>query len=120
MSENNFWIHLRRVESVALYPTENILNWSIRAAVFYNGDESHHLVGFVPSRSGRVTSAIQKFSPKNRTITTCSGRVYTLLGMPGSSDDGEYVWQCWAAGNGVVQTTDVTDQYTKQIKNLIM
>lgn len=117
---NNLWINLRRVEPVAIYPRENIIHWSVRAAIFYNGDESHHLVGFVPTRSGRVTSAIQKFSPENRTMTTRSGRVYTLLGMPGGSDDAEYVWQSWRAVNGVVRDRDVTDEYTKQIKNLVM
>ncbi len=111
---------LRRVEPVVIYPTENIVNWSIHEAVFYNGEESRHLVGFVPSRSGRVTSAIQKFSPENRKITTQSGRVYTLVGMPGCSDDAEHVWQCWSAGNGVVHDTNVTDEYTKQIKYLVM
>jgi hypothetical protein len=121
MSENNnWWPYLRKVESVAIYPTENIISWSVHEAIFFDGDKSRHLVGFVPSRSGRVTSAIQKFCPEKRTITTRSGRVYTLVGMPGCSDDGDYVWRCWSAGNAVVHDIDVTDEYAKQIKNLVM
>jgi hypothetical protein len=122
MSEQDAsWPRIRRVESVVIYPTENIVNWSIREAIFFNGDISRHLVGFIPSRrTGRVTSAIQKFCPEKRTITTQSGRVYTLVGMPGSSDDGQYVWKYWSAGNGVIHDTDVTDEYTRQIKSLLM
>ena len=121
MSENNnWWPYLRKVESVAIYPTENIVNWSVREAIFYDGDISRHLVGFVPGRTGRVTSAIQTFCPEKRTITTQSGRVYTLVGMPGCSDGGDYVWRCWSAGNAVVHDIDVTDEYAKQIKNLVM
>jgi hypothetical protein len=121
MSENdNWWPYLRRVESVVIYPTENIISWSVREAIFFDGDKSRHLVGFVPGRTGRVTSAIQQFSPEKRTITTRSGRVYTLVGMPGSSDGGDYVWRYWSARNAVVLDIDVTDEYAKQIKNLVM
>ena len=114
------WPFIRRAESVAFCPTENIVSWSVREAIFFDGDISRHLVGFIPTRSGRVTSAIQKFCPINRQITTQSGRVYTLVGMPGSSDDGLYVWKHWSAGNFVIHDTDVTDEYTRQIKNLVM
>ena len=121
MSEHDAgWPFIRRVESVAIYPTANIVNWSIREAIFWNGDKSRHLIGVIPGRSGRVTSAIQKFCPDNRSITTLSGRVYTLVGMPSSSDDGYYVWKYWSAGNCVIHDTDVTDEYTRQIKNLVM
>ncbi|MDI1278532.1 hypothetical protein [Methylobacter sp.] len=121
MSENDTgWPYIRRAESVAFYPTENIVSWSVREAIFYNGDMSRHLIGFIPGKSGRVTSAIQTFCPENRTITTQSGRVYTLKGMPGSSDDGQYVWKYWSAGNFVIHDIDVTDEYTRQIKNLVM
>jgi hypothetical protein len=121
MSEhNNGSAFIRRTESVAMCPIENIVTWSIREAIFFNGDVSRHLIGFIPTRSGRVTSAIQRFCPDNKTITTQSGRVYTLIGMPGNSEDGEYVWRHWSAGNAVVHDVDVTDEYTKQIKNLVM
>ncbi|MDI1279675.1 hypothetical protein [Methylobacter sp.] len=114
------WPFIRRAESVKFYPTENIVTWSVREAIFFDGDISRHLVGFIPGRSGRVTSAIQKFCPITRKITTQSGRVYTLVGMPGSSRDGQYVWKYWSAGNFVIHDIDVTDEYTRQIKNLVM
>lgn len=121
MSEHNSgWPYIRRAESVVFHPIANIVSWSIREAIFINGEKSRHLVGFIPGRSGRVTSAIQKFCPITRKITTQSGRVYTLIGMPGSSEDGRYVWQYWSAGNFVINDKDVTDEYTKQIKGLVM
>lgn len=53
MSEHDAgWPHIRRAESVIYYPTENIINWSVREATFFDGDISRHLVGFIPSRSG--------------------------------------------------------------------
>jgi hypothetical protein len=59
MSENdNGWPFIRRAESVVFYPTENIISWSIREAIFSEGDKSRHLVGFIPGKTGRVTSAI--------------------------------------------------------------
>jgi hypothetical protein len=121
MSENDTgWPYVRRTEPVAMCPVENIVNWSIREAIFFNGDISRHLVGFVPTRSGRVTSAIQRFCPDNKTITTQSGRVYTLIGTPGKSDDGEYVWRHWSSANSVIHDIDVTDEYAKQIRSLVM
>lgn len=121
MSEQNAgWPFIRRAVSVTMCPIENIVSWSVREAIFYNGDMSRHLIGFIPGRSGRVTSAIQTFCPESRTITTQSGRVYTLKGMPGSSEDGQYVWKYWSAGNCVIHDKDVTDEYTKQIKGLVM
>lgn len=120
MSQNDGWPFIHRAESVASRPTENLICWSIFEAIFSNRDISHHLIGFIPGRNGRVTSAIQQFCPKNRQITTKSGRLYNLLGMPGSSEDGLFVWQHWCTVNSVIYHKDVTDDYTKQIKNLVM
>ncbi len=114
------WPFIRRAESVAFHPTANIVSWSIREAIFIDGDISRHLIGFIPTRSGRVTSAIQTFCPDTRKIITLSGRMYTLVGMPGSSEDGQFVWKYWSAKNFVIHDTDVTDQYAKQIKSLVM
>ena len=108
------------IESVDKEPEANIVNWSVHAAKFSNGNKSHHLLGFVPYKAGRVTSAIYKFDPENQKIITASGRVYTLKGPPGLSDDAEYVWQNWKLMNSVVNDIDVTESYARQIKNLIM
>ena len=108
------------IESVDKEPEASIINWSIRAAIFSNGDESHHLLGFVPKKAGRVTSAIYNFSPNLQRIITSSGRKYTLVGSPGTSDDAKYVWDRWKWMNSVVNDIDVTESYARQIKNLIM
>jgi len=71
-----------------------------RAVKFSNGEESHHLLGFVPKKSGRVTSAIYNFD------SYC--------------DDAEYIWDRWKLMNSVVNDIDVTDSYVNQIKSLIM
>lgn len=108
------------IESVEKEPSADIINWSIRAAKFSNNAESDHLLGFVPQKAGRVTSAIYNFDSETQKITTASGRIYTLIGPPGKSDDAEYIWQFWKLMNSVVNDIDVTESYAQQIKKLIM
>jgi len=108
------------IESVDKEPTVSIIDWSIHAVKFSNNDKSEHLMGFVPGKMGRVTSAIKGFDANTRKITTFSGRVYTLIGLPGDCEDAAYVWLLWKKMNGVVQDKNVTDKYVTQIKNLLM
>jgi len=108
------------IESVKMEPIVNIINWSIHSVKFSNENRSEHLQGFVPGKIGRVTSAIQAFEPGTRRITTFSGRVYILVGLPGSCEDAAYVWHFWKKMNGVVYDRNVTDTYAVQIKKLVM
>ncbi|MCF6203437.1 MAG: hypothetical protein L3J59_07170 [Methylococcaceae bacterium] len=108
------------IESVEKEPTVDVVNWSVHRVTFFNGDKSEHLLGFVPDKQGRVTSAIQSFNADTRKITTASGRVYTLVGPPGECEDAAYVWQYWKNMNGDVKDRNVTDKYATQIKNLLM
>ena len=108
------------IESVEKEPRVDIVNWQIHQVTFFNEDKSEHLMGFVPKKKGRVTSAIQVFEPETRRITTFSGRVYTLIGPPGHCKDAAYVWHLWIKINSVVQDENVTDKYASQIKKLVM
>lgn len=108
------------IESVEKEPAAKMINWSVHRVTFFDEDESEHLMGFVPGKMGRVTSAIQHFEANTQKITTNSGRIYTLVGPPGKAEDAEYVWQCWKKMNGVVQDENVTDKYAAQIKKLVM
>lgn len=93
-------------------------NWSIRQVKgIKEGEETtDHLVGFNNnSYNGRVSSAIISFDPIKAICITQSGRAYHLLGDPGYSSDGEYVWGRWVDINGVKKEDikDVTDVYRK-------
>ena len=115
--KKNIW----SIPSVILEPTVEIVNWSVRAVTYHHSsDETHHLVGYIPKQEGRVTSAIQQFDSENKIITTRSGRLYTLIGQPGFSDDGEYVWESWKEVNNIKSEKIITDDYAAKIRKNIM
>lgn len=103
---------LYRPDSVEKTPEQEISNWSIME-VTAPEPATRHLVGSIPGRDGRVSSAIQSFDPASRIAVTRSGRRYKLAGEPGFSTNAEYVWNAWAGLNGVTESRDVTAEYTR-------
>jgi hypothetical protein len=104
--------HIKDAPPVSERPKETMTNWKIVRAEFPDDTSSHHLLGVTEGYSpGRVSSAIQKFNKTTMTLTTKSGREYTLVGPPGFSGDAEYVWTSWCARNKVVSHTDVTVEF---------
>jgi len=115
----NLFPFIRPANPVTLEPEATITCWSVHRATFDDGDVSDHLVGFIYGKSGRVTSAIKSFDGDLRKITTLSGRLYTLIGAPGYSEDANYVWQNWKLKCRVLEDLDVSDLYVHQINNLL-
>lgn len=70
---------------------------------------TRHFVGRIGS-SGRVSSAIQTFDSESGKGFTSSGRVYELVGPPGYSPDGLYVWGIWKDMNKVIKETDMSEE----------
>ena len=99
------------INSVEKEPNETIIKWSVYEATFTDGTKSRHLIGAIPGKFGRATSAIQKFDSKNKTITTRSGRVYALQGPCGCDIDATYVWGNWKYTNEVISAINVSDEY---------
>lgn len=100
-------------ESVNEIPVEAVCPWKI----YEVDDGKHHLVGHcLRTNDGRASSSIQKFDPKKRTITTRSGRIYQLIGNPGSTTDSRYVWETFKQMNNIKNTKDVSKQYYKEMK----
>lgn len=76
-----------------------------------------HLVGYCPrNREGRVSSPIDTFDPTRRLVETQSGRVYELVGRPGSCPDADHTWGCWRRINDATVVADVTSQHFAQIQ----
>jgi len=70
---------------------------------------AQHLVGFCLERcEGRVSTALVRLDPEQRVAVSASGRSYRLVGKPGFNKDADYVWQRWAAVNGIKSWTDVS------------
>ena len=116
--ENNPNLGFYKPSSVAIEACVPISNWSIRQVIGIRANEetTDHLVGFNNnSYDGRVSSAIISFDPIRAICTTQSGRLYHLVGDPGYSSDGEYVWNRWVDLNGVnkEEVKEVTDVYRK-------
>jgi hypothetical protein len=81
-------------------PSVRLVRWQI----FELPDGSRHFCGYHAGPSvheGRVSSAIERFSPDTMTGITRSGRSYRLEGPPGEDEDAEYVKRAWLRHNGV-------------------
>lgn len=76
------------------------------------GARSHHVHGHdVTNNFARTSSAIGEFDAHNMTVTTRSGRLYKLVGLPGNYPAGKTAWDTWCNSNKIATHTDVTDQY---------
>jgi len=105
---------------VAVEPQTTLLNWSIHQMAFPVYEEvSRHLVGDTIGGSARITSEIKRFDPKNRKITTRSGRIYTLQGAAGTSEDSAFILERWKQNYQVTQDTDVTEEYVQAIRKFL-
>lgn len=97
-----------RVAAVEERPHVSLSDWS----VFETERGEHHFVGrCVDSETGRVSSAIASFDMGARTGTTRSGRLYHLVGDPGSDPDGMHTWEVWKHINAVTSEKNVTPDY---------
>jgi hypothetical protein len=81
-------------------PEISLIEWSVRR----NQDGYCHFVGTRhDDGSGRVSTPIVEFDEKTMRGRTASGRVYQLIGPPGYSDNGEYVWEHYQRINGITE-----------------
>jgi hypothetical protein len=93
---------------VSSEPCIRLLEWRIFEIV---PQRTRHFVGLnIGDRTRRVSSAVLEFDSEALRGVTRSGRIYTLVGPTGYSDDAQYVWQRWCSANGVQQSTDVTSR----------
>lgn len=93
-------------------PTVVLRDWCVyQAHGVYEEGASRHFVGTKSGEwSGRVSSRIEKFDAATLRGVTASGRVYQLVGPPGYSSDGEYVWDRYCSINKARNCSDVTEE----------
>ena len=103
---------------VELEPECRMRDWSIqRISTSGSKGFTDHVVGYnTTAQEGRVSSPIQSFNPKDMVVTTSSGRSYLLVGDPGYSADGHWVFHQWKYLGQVTDdmVEDVTEEYKKQ------
>jgi hypothetical protein len=86
--------------------------WCVMEITTKQGARSHHVHGHdVTNNFARTSSAIGDFDAHNMTVSTRSGRLYKLLGLPGNYPAGKPAWDAWCNSNGITSQIDVTDQY---------
>jgi hypothetical protein len=112
---------LHQPAGVDIEPVIETDGWRIYAVPF-QGNTEHHVSGFDRINvEGRMSSPIQAFDPKARTVTTRSGRLYKLTERTdvGISEMGDidYVLGAWLSLHGVKKDAiqDVTDEYLSKI-----
>lgn len=92
---------------VTRQPTLTLSQWSI----YELPDGDRYFVGWaVENREGRVSSQIEQFDVKTMCGVTSSGRVYRLVGHPGSTSDAEYTWNQWRRINEVHEFVKVSNE----------
>ncbi|MNK09914.1 hypothetical protein D3C87_279150 [compost metagenome] len=80
-------------------PSVSIVDWSIKET-----NNGRYFVGTeLPHHSGRVSTQIIEYDAEKKIGRTVSGRIYQLLGEPGYSSNGEYVWGAYMKVNGLVE-----------------
>jgi len=115
----DLYAYVKPASPVNQEPESTIFNWSVHRAIYYDGDETDHLMGNIVGKNGRVTSAVKWLNPAERKIITISGRVYQLAGPAGFSNEAEFIWKTWKIKHGVTSDTDVSAEYEKRITNII-
>jgi hypothetical protein len=71
----------------------------------------YHFVGYdIQGGHGAVSSKIGQFDPVKMCGITNSGRIYQLVGMPGTDPDAQYTLSGWAAANQVT-VVDATAEF---------
>lgn len=86
--------------------------WRVVEIEAQDGTRSRHVWGHdVTHDEGRASSTIVAFNRETMTATTRSGTIYSLVGLPGNSRQGKYVWGKWCDIYGVISELDVTDEY---------
>ncbi len=84
--------------SVSEEPEVQLMEWAIKQDTAGN----RYFVGTeVCSGLGRVSTPIVEFDAGRHCGRTQSGRIYQLLGPPGRSGNGEYIWSVHKFSNGI-------------------
>ncbi len=103
-------VQIGKVPSTSENPS--LRRWRVIEVRLGNGACTRHLLGHdVTLDEGRASSSITGFDRETMTVTTHSGRIYTLVGVPGRARKSEDVWRNWCKVNGVVGELDVTHEY---------
>jgi hypothetical protein len=87
-----------KVANIEDQPSVEIYDWTLKKT-----DKGVFFVGTERGFTGRVSTAVVEFDTEKLVGKTESGRVYKLLGEPGYSSNGEYVWETYKRINNLTE-----------------
>ncbi len=99
--------------SIEETPEIELVSWRVYevSSPLWEGRTRHFVGRNITENEGRVSSQIKSFDPLTHRAVTRSGRVYQLVGPPGSgTSDGQYVWSFFCDRNELFDILDVTDE----------
>lgn len=87
-----------KVAKIDREPQITLTDWAIKKT-----NDGNYFVGTREDGTGRVSTQIITFDEEAKKGVTKSGRVYELIGEPGYSSNGEYVWGCYKEINELTE-----------------
>jgi hypothetical protein len=94
------------------YKSPVLRRWRVIEVITHDGKCTRHVYGHdVTNGAGRASSSIKEFDLETMTVITKSGKSYRLVGLPGRSRVGDFVWKHWCSNYGVISELDVTREY---------
>lgn len=85
-----------------------VVNAKIQPELF-----GYHFVGYdIQGGHGAVSSKVEQFDPVKMCGITNNGRIYQLVGMPGTDSDAQYTLSSWAVANQVT-VVDATEEFVQ-------
>jgi hypothetical protein len=95
-------------------PETKLIDWQVYKVYLDQMSEyTIHFIGYTFGEygEGRVCSPVIEFDKNTMRGVTRSGRVYELVGKPGSNRDAQYVWHRWLGLNGSPEFVCITNEF---------
>lgn len=98
-------------------PPKTLIRWNVIRAQTREGYIIDHVVGYCSSsRTGEVSSLLEKFDPVSRLVLDYSGQVFLLKGPPEYDPEGFKIWVTHWQQMGFSQLREVTKEYNRVIR----
>ncbi len=102
--------------SYDLEPIVELANWSVYEVPLYGIDApwTRHFVGFAEELGlAQVSSAIVMFDQEHGFGASASHRVFQLVGVSGTHQEGTRLWSKWKTLNDIHHERDITAHFSK-------
>lgn len=99
--------YVRRVHTVWAEPDVRVERWRLIKVRHADGSVQRHVIGSADGE-GRISTRLVAVEPITMSLTSASGRVYCLAGLPGHDMQAEKLYGCWLATCGRTELKDLS------------